>query len=85
MYQYKTNIIVLYFQPNDSTSHGVCHGDDMFYLFSSSLPHLKRIGKATPQDEMVRKKMIQLWMNFVQHSNPTPNPGKPSTHYSRNS
>ena len=70
--------VLLYFlnlQPNDANSHGVCSGDDIFYLFSSKLPHLKRIGKATPQDEMVQKKMVQLWMNFVQNSNPTPNPG----------
>ena len=50
----------------------------MFHLFSSSYPQLKRIGKATPQDEAVRKKMIQLWINFVQQSNPTPDPGKMS-------
>ena len=24
---------------------------------------------------MVQQKMLQLWINFVQHSNPTPNPG----------
>ena len=62
-------------QTNDANSHGVCHGDDIYYIFSSTHPHLKRIGKATETDKMVQQKMLQLWINFVQHSNPTPNPG----------
>ena len=65
----------VFFQPTDANSHGVCHGDDIFYLFSSKLPHLKQI-VSTPQDEMVQNKMIKLWMNFVQRADPTPNPGK---------
>ena len=58
----------------EGDSHGVCHGDEMIYLFSSTLPHL-RGALRSPQDLTTSKKMIKMWMNFVHTSNPTPNPG----------
>ena len=53
---------------------GVCHGDDHFYFFSSTLPMLKKLLNREEDQAMVDK-MVRLWINFAQTSTPTPNPG----------
>ncbi|XP_058121660.1 carboxylic ester hydrolase-like [Anopheles ziemanni] len=55
---------------NMSHLPGVCHGDDVFYMFHSAL----NCG-ALPEDadeNRVRQWIVKLWTNFARHGNPTP-------------
>ena len=55
-------------------SHGVCHGDDHFYIFSSRLPMLKSL-ISKEEDVNVARKVVRLITNFAKTSSPTPRPG----------
>ena len=47
---------------------GVCHGDDLMYLFETMI--LKE--PLTGDDVLVRDEMVSAWSNFAIHGNPTP-------------
>ena len=45
---------------------GVCHGDDLIYIFESGLPPLNE------EDEFVRHLMTTAWTDFAKYGDPTP-------------
>lgn len=50
--------------PNSDIEFGVCHGDELFYIF----PFVKNVilsSVMTPQDQEMRAKMIKMWTNFA--------------------
>uniref|UniRef100_A0A182PSD7 Carboxylic ester hydrolase n=1 Tax=Anopheles epiroticus TaxID=199890 RepID=A0A182PSD7_9DIPT len=58
---------------NMSHLPGVCHGDDVFYMFSSVL------NAALPDDAdeaFVRRAFVTLWSNFARTGDPTPESGE---------
>ncbi|XP_053666463.1 esterase B1-like [Anopheles marshallii] len=59
---------------------GVCHGDDVFYMFHSALnPTLPEDADET----FVRKAFVRMWSNFAHQGNPTPEGGDRSTGLTR--
>lgn len=49
---------------------GVCHADELFYLFQTSfqdLPH-----KEDSPDTKIVRQMCRMWSNFAKYGNPTP-------------
>ncbi|XP_059092886.1 juvenile hormone esterase-like isoform X2 [Tigriopus californicus] len=54
---------------NPSKKMGVCHADDLPYLFSSTLP-METLDD--PQDVDISRKLVDLWTNFAIHRHPTP-------------
>jgi carboxylesterase type B len=65
----------VFFQGSGFESLGVCHGDELSYLFKPKLPGINdSTFLRTPQDASVSKQMVQMWVNFAKTSNPTPNP-----------
>uniref|UniRef100_A0A182SHG7 Carboxylic ester hydrolase n=1 Tax=Anopheles maculatus TaxID=74869 RepID=A0A182SHG7_9DIPT len=51
---------------------GVCHGDDVFYMFHSALNAALRDDAA---ETIVRKAFVRMWSNFAYEGDPTPNGG----------
>ena len=51
---------------------GACHGDELYYLFSSSRWTPEEVNVGSKEDKM-RKTMVKLWTNFAKFGNPTPN------------
>ncbi|CAH1954891.1 unnamed protein product [Acanthoscelides obtectus] len=51
---------------------GVCHADDLFYLFKAN--HLGKIQKDSELDKWIQR-FVKLWTNFARTGNPTPAPG----------
>ncbi|KAG5864740.1 hypothetical protein JTB14_003391 [Gonioctena quinquepunctata] len=49
---------------------GVCHGDDMGYLFTNTLVPDCKIGEA---ENIYLRRFLKLWTNFAKFGNPTPN------------
>lgn len=49
---------------------GVCHGDEMGYLFYFSRLNYRLDDNST--ESVVSRKMVQLWANFAKTGNPTP-------------
>jgi esterase, putative (fragment) len=43
---------------------GVCHGDELFYLFHLRLKNSKR---ATSNDQLMSQKMVKLWTDFAKY------------------
>ena len=66
---------IFFFKVQSDSDLGVCHGDDHFYFFSSTLPMLKKLLNRDEDEEMVEK-MVTLWTNFAKSTTPTPSPGK---------
>lgn len=54
---------------NPSKRMGVCHADDLPYLFSSTLP-METMDD--PQDLDISRKLVDMWTNFATHQHPTP-------------
>lgn len=46
---------------------GVCHGDDMYFIFHSMLSHKADIG--SPEHKVITN-MVDIWTNFAAKSNP---------------
>lgn len=46
---------------------GVCHGDDMYYIFHSMLSHKAEIG--SPEHKVI-KNMVDIWTTFATQGNP---------------
>ena len=57
--------------------HGVCHGDDLFYLFPFSQPGFPRPLKSDA-DRAVSRKMCALWTGFAVTGDPL---GKECAYY----
>uniref|UniRef100_A0A182JAA7 Carboxylic ester hydrolase n=1 Tax=Anopheles atroparvus TaxID=41427 RepID=A0A182JAA7_ANOAO len=53
---------------------GVCHGDDVFYMFHSALNRTSLPEEA--EENLVRKRFVKMWTNFARHGNPTPANGQ---------
>ncbi|KAK3923920.1 Pyrethroid hydrolase Ces2e [Frankliniella fusca] len=51
----------------DKRLPGVFHGDEMAYLFTQTAVPAAR---ESPEDELVRKRMVELWTNFAASGNP---------------
>ena len=55
---------------------GVCHGDDLSFLFNPEREYKKLFGGenpvATNEDLETRERMVTMWTNFAKHSDPTP-------------
>ena len=49
---------------------GVCHADDLFYLFKPHLMPFNFLG--TEEDESMSRFMVDLWANFATFHDPTP-------------
>ena len=50
---------------------GVCHGDDLFYLFPFSIAGFPNPLK-TEKDKLTSKRMLAMWGNMARCGNPTP-------------
>lgn len=50
---------------------GVCHGDDLLYLFDFK-PLFGRSLGANEEERMMKETLTELWYNFVATGNPTP-------------
>ncbi|CAH1101525.1 unnamed protein product [Psylliodes chrysocephalus] len=48
---------------------GVAHGDDLFYLMSTSLSPKVAIGS---EEDIYIQRFVKLWTNFAKHGDPTP-------------
>ncbi|KAF2885851.1 hypothetical protein ILUMI_20324 [Ignelater luminosus] len=55
---------------DDSEEYGVCHSDDLLYLFNLDL--FFPDSKPTESDKKVTDFMTTLWANFAKYGNPTP-------------
>uniref|UniRef100_A0A1B0CQ29 carboxylesterase n=1 Tax=Lutzomyia longipalpis TaxID=7200 RepID=A0A1B0CQ29_LUTLO len=56
--------------PN-SKDYGVCHGDDIFYLF----PYFDKLSfRSAPssKDILMQETLVKLWVNFATQGKPTP-------------
>ena len=51
---------------------GVCHGDDMIYLFDRKINGDLVLGPLTEDDLTVREIMATAWTNFAKYGDPTP-------------
>ncbi|XP_075213384.1 juvenile hormone esterase-like isoform X2 [Lycorma delicatula] len=51
--------------------YGVCHGDEVQYLFPAKL-YIPNRGSFTGKEKKMLDEMVTLWTNFVIHGNPTP-------------
>ncbi|XP_049809738.1 venom carboxylesterase-6-like [Schistocerca nitens] len=51
---------------------GVCHTDDLFYLFSNN-SYSPVSGERPDKDMQIARTMTKLWVNFATTRNPTPN------------
>ncbi|KXJ83277.1 hypothetical protein RP20_CCG007797 [Aedes albopictus] len=49
---------------------GACHGDELYYLFSSSYFYTRAVKQGSRADRM-RAKMCKLWTNFAKTGNPS--------------
>lgn len=48
---------------NNSTISGVCHIDDIGYLFDMSVVNLE-VGNESPEMKTIRR-MVKMWTNFA--------------------
>lgn len=52
---------------------GVCHADDLGYLFDSELPMIPKIPVIPGSiEEKAISRYVRLWGNFLKYGNPTP-------------
>lgn len=49
---------------------GVCHGDDMIYLFDRKINGDLVLGPLTEDDLTVREIMATAWTNFAKYGSP---------------
>ncbi|XP_050321068.1 esterase E4 isoform X1 [Bactrocera neohumeralis] len=52
------------------TRPGVCHGDEMGYLFKFGFFNLSLDPRST--EVLVKNRMVRMWTNFAKYGNPTP-------------
>lgn len=50
---------------------GVCHTDDLFYLFESQILPTNETDKEN-RSVLMRRNMCRMWTNFAKYGNPTP-------------
>ena len=55
---------------------GVCHGDDLIYLWEPLIGEESGLGPLTGTDVDVRELMTEFWKNFAVFGNPTPSGSK---------
>merc|ERR1712018_122395 len=63
------NLVKKVFGIHHSKKLGVCHADDILYLFRSNLPFVLLSDES---DHMMIDFMVDLWTKFAQHHNPNP-------------
>jgi len=62
-------IVMLLGLPWARSSDGVCHGDELFMMFKGTLlPDIAR----TETDRRVRRDLVDMWVDFATHHDPTP-------------
>ena len=52
--------------------YGVCQSDELLYLFIlNNQPPPMNIGPMSNLDKDISKKLVQMWVNFAHHANPS--------------
>ena len=74
VYQYILTFVGQYSQTDslDIEKQGVCHGDDLIYIFNPSLGFYGNFTMTEPDSINLREEITSAWTNFAKYGDPTP-------------